>query len=99
MTANAAMHRYSKEMPPHWKNEWPGCPPWMHPIMKFTFAAMCMISFGSLTLQRRWDKLRESEKAHEEYMKRIADRILTLTVVVRARTRSSAPLNLIGRQH
>lgn len=85
------------KMPAHWTNEYPDCPLWTQPLLKLTFSALCMISFGSRTLQRRWDII-ANEEEHDKYMRRISDRLVTLTLVVHGLGKSERAATLSARR-
>ncbi|KZV89674.1 hypothetical protein EXIGLDRAFT_838383 [Exidia glandulosa HHB12029] len=72
-------------MPDHWKNEYPFLRTtgfaWVEPILKVIFAALCMVAFGSRSLDYRWKKMSKKEKHHESYLERISQRVQSLTII------------------
>lgn len=79
--------RYSpalpEPLPVHWRNAFPKSWPWIRPWLKVCFSLLCLLSLGHSDLQNAWMSIRGSEQEFTVYADRIANRISTVTIIVR----------------
>ncbi|KZV89666.1 hypothetical protein EXIGLDRAFT_838377 [Exidia glandulosa HHB12029] len=85
-------------MPPHWQNTYPQhWPAFLRVMIQILFAVLCMVAFGSRSLERRWNWDPDSgtgsakkssdptnvatKRTDPDYMERISVRVGILTII------------------
>ncbi|KZV92756.1 hypothetical protein EXIGLDRAFT_768676 [Exidia glandulosa HHB12029] len=92
-TSQTAVSRYPKEMPAHWKGEFPAAHLYVRPLLEGTWKILCLIAWGTPTLELRWASVRaETEEEHTQYLDGISKRLQTTTLVASLLLASNAAL-------
>jgi hypothetical protein len=61
-----------KDMPKHWRNEFPGIPRRIEPLLQIIFAGLCWAVFARIDLQRQWEVLIGPKEKFDKDQTRLA---------------------------
>lgn len=72
----------NQKMPDHWRNEFPGMPKRIEPLLKLIFGGLCWAVFARVDLQRQWDILIGDKENFDKDQARLAGIVNSWLVTV-----------------